>query len=633
MNRNLLPRILVFFLCFICCHTGSAQIITTIAGSGGTTYGGDGGPATAAGLEGPVSSCFDKYGNFYIVDRPANRVRKVDNAGVITTVAGNGFPGFAGDGGPATDARLNYPCSVKTDTFGNLYIAEMLNGRVRKVDMATGIITTFAGSSTPLYGVDGGPATATFLDMPISLAIDKFNNVYIATRDDNKVHKVDASGIITLIAGMGAWYFSGDGGPAIYASLFNPSGLAVDDSGNLYIAEATSYCNRVRKVNMAGIINTVAGNGTAYYTGDGMAATNAAIAPGDVAFDAMNNMFITDDYNGRIYKVDAGTHILHTVAGTGAVGYTGDGGPATAATLSSPTGISIDKCGNTYVCDLWENRVRKIAFNSTHPSIWLGITPSPGDSVCTDVAATFNATYSADALPVSYSWYVNGTFATSGTSGTYAYAPADGDSVTCVFSYIEHCSGDTVTATTGRKVHVLPATYPSISLTATTPASVGSIVTVNAALVNVGTSYDIKWMKNGVLFATTATSTVMYTKTAGMDTITAKVTSHSAIGCYDSAASSPATIEEGPAAWVHNAGAAEWKVYVYPNPAKNHLGISGLPVAGNITISNMTGQVVWRQKINGVAEIVDVSSLVKGIYAVTIVDDEGKRVVVKVVKE
>ena len=231
--------------------------ITAFAGTGLQGSSGDGGPATSARLLGPQGVAVDKQGNVYIVDGNADRVRKVDAAGTITTFAGTGLRGFSGDGGPATSARLNNPYGVAVDGKGNVYIADLQNFRVRKVNPG-GTITTFAGGGSSLG--DGGPATSARVRNPHGVAVDGQGNVYIADRVDHRVRKVSPAGTISTFAGTGAGGFSGDGGPANSARLFAPWGVAVDGKGNVYIGDAQNY--RVRKVTIGAAL-TVSVGGTA----------------------------------------------------------------------------------------------------------------------------------------------------------------------------------------------------------------------------------------------------------------------------------------------------------------------------------------------------------------------------------
>jgi sugar lactone lactonase YvrE len=500
--------------------------ISTIAGNGGAGFGGDGGRARRATLNHPSNVVIDTNGDIYIADHDNGRVRKVDASGIITTFAGlgkersdqtlgdngpasdavlrgpfglalargslyvsedgylgnrvrkidlatktittiagliDGSDGFSGDGGPATAAKLNTPFDLFVDSAGNVFIADSLNDRVRRVDVATGVIDTFAGGGTPSDNIgDGGPATAAKLDSPAALALDNGGSLLILTND--RVRRVDkATGTISTVASgfgyslgfapapdgalfinqyqfavarypagsltdytiyAGGGLYVGDGLPAAAAVLRNPEGNAVDRSGNLYIAD--SYNLLVRKVDArTGIISTYAGNGSYYDEGvDGVPATQTAVGfPLDVAFDPQGNLFILDEGNEKIkrvdantgiltvyagggnpaggnneglpatsakltqpigigfdptgnlyiaddladkvWRVDATTHVITTFAGNGQVGLSGDGGPATAAMLNYPVAVDADAAGNVYISDLFNNVIRKVASNGT----------------------------------------------------------------------------------------------------------------------------------------------------------------------------------------------------------------------------------------------------------------------------
>ena len=267
----------------------------------------------------------------------------MDAAGVISTVAGAGSFGFGGDGGPAAAGQLRSPSGVAVDGAGNLYIADTDNHRIRKVD-ATGTITTIAGTGEPVVGLivwdvgDGGPATAAPLSSPGGVAVDGGGNVYIADTGRSRIRKVDAAGVISTVAGSFLGGFGGDGGPAVEAALYYPEGVAVDGAGNLFIADSLN--DRIRKVDAAGVISTVAGTGSFGFSGDGGPGVEAQLNdPADVTTDGAGNLYIADRYNDRIRKVDS-AGVISTVAGTGESlgGFSGDGGPATAALLSSPRG-------------------------------------------------------------------------------------------------------------------------------------------------------------------------------------------------------------------------------------------------------------------------------------------------------
>ena len=360
----------------------SAGTITTIVGDGNrpgrknSSFGGDGGPATAAQLSFPYGVAVDGLGNVYIADAGLNsRIRKVDAAGIITTIAGNGMEGYRGDGGPAVLAQLHYPSGVAADTAGNIYIADWGHNRVRKVD-AAGTITAFAGDGvgeleTPPHriaeatfghGGDGGPAVEAAVTGPEGVEVDGAGNVYIAA--NGRIRKVDAAGIITTIAGGGAiddYQGGGDGNPATALELGRVSNVAVDGSGNLYIAEEGN--DRIRKVGTAGTITTIAGGGTfgfGGFHGDGGPATEAHLDnPHDVAVDSKGNIYIADTRNNRIRKVDAAGTIT-TFAGDGTESYGGDGGLATQAQLCLPLSVAVDNSGNVYIADTWNHRIRMV---------------------------------------------------------------------------------------------------------------------------------------------------------------------------------------------------------------------------------------------------------------------------------
>ena len=347
-------------------------IISTVAGIyPGGGFSGDGGPATSASLSLPTGVAVDAAGNLYIADLGNSRVRKVNTSGIITTAAGGGT---GGDGGPATSALL-WPAGVAVDAAGNLYIADQYHNRIRKVS-PSGIISTVAGNGTPGFSGDGGPATSASFSAG-GVAMDAAGNLYIADGGNNRIRRVDASGIITTVAGNGLYKFGGDGGPATTASLSNPCGVALDAAGNLYIADSGN--KRIRKVSPSGIISTVAGNGTRGFSGDGGPATSASLYyPTGVAVDAAGNLYIADRGNDRIRRVNA-AGIISTLAGNGTYGFSGDGGPATAASLRLPTGVAVDAAGNLYIADTYNGRVRKVTPSGTISTVAGGGAMYPGD--------------------------------------------------------------------------------------------------------------------------------------------------------------------------------------------------------------------------------------------------------------
>jgi streptogramin lyase len=320
-------------------------------------FSGDGGPATQAQLWQPRAVAFDSAGSLYIADTLNERIRKVDPAGTITTLAGNGSAGFSGDGGPATQATFRDPHGVAVDSAGNVYVADSVNNRIRRVDPA-GIITTFAGRGRG-NGGDGGPAKDALLADPKTMSMDPHDNLYFVDDGNDTVRRIDIhTGIITTVAGTGLPGFSGDGGPATHAAMKQPKGVWVTPAGDIYIADTDN--NRVRHVDTSGTITTVAGTGAAGFSGDGGPAKNAKVHdPRGVAVDSAGNVYIGEEKGQRIRKVDtAGT--ITTVAGTGVGGYSGDGGPATQARIRNLRGIAVDSLGQLFIADCFNNRIRKI---------------------------------------------------------------------------------------------------------------------------------------------------------------------------------------------------------------------------------------------------------------------------------
>jgi uncharacterized protein (TIGR03437 family) len=340
-------------------------VIQTVAGTGTCCKGNDGLPATQAWLTGLSGITLDHAGKLYILDSAASTVRVVNSAGIIGTVAGNGTAGFSGDGGQATNAQLfaTAHSGVAVDKDGNLFISDGNNHRIRRVNTA-GIITTYAGNGTPGFSGDRGPAVNASLNYPAGIALDKDGNLYIADSSNSRVRKVGTDGIISTVAGNGNVVISGDGGPANLAAVDRPEGVTVDSAGNLYIAETSD--SRVRVVNRAGVISTFAGlvTKTNGFFGDGGPATSATLrGPIGLAVDGSGSLFIADNGNGRIRKVDA-AGVISTVAGSGGAGFSGDGGPATSAALGVPIAVAFDDSGSLYLggSASGAKRVRKVTF-------------------------------------------------------------------------------------------------------------------------------------------------------------------------------------------------------------------------------------------------------------------------------
>jgi sugar lactone lactonase YvrE len=333
----------------------TSGIITTVAGNGSYGYGGDGGPSTSALLYDPYGVAIDSSGNLFIADTFNSSVRKVSTSGIIITVAGNGTYGYSGDGGPATSAQLSSPRGLAVDSAGNLFIADSGNYRIRRVS-SSGIITTVAGNGTYGYSGDEGPATSAQISSLCGLAVDSAGNLFIADSGNRRIRRVSSSGIITNVAGNGSREYSGDDGPATSAELGGPIGVAVDSAGNLFIAGGGS----IRKVSSSGIITTIAGNAYNGYSGDGGPATLAQLnLPQGLAVDSSGNLFIADTFNSRIRMV-ASSGIITTVAG-GGTNRPGDGVAATATPLCRPSGVAVDFASNLFIADTCGNRILKVS--------------------------------------------------------------------------------------------------------------------------------------------------------------------------------------------------------------------------------------------------------------------------------
>ena len=380
MKKSLL---IWMFICACMKLQAQVNIITTIAGNGIGIYGDsvhDGGPATNAEVRLPEGLCLDNKGNIYIAEAGNNRVRKIDAfTGIITTIGGTGMHGFSGDNGPATAAEFVSPEAVFTDTAGNVYIADGGNSRIRKITVATGIVTSIAGSGpSGLSGGgdsgDGGPATNARINGPTGLCLDKSGNIYLADWGNNKIKKIDAAtGIIATVAGNGSAVYPGDGLQATNVGISGPIQVFVDNFGDMFICD--EYNHAVRRVSATtNIINTIAGNGAAGFSGDGGPATNAELyLPVGVFVDKQQDIFIAEWGNGTIRKIAALTGIIATVAGTGTRGFSGDGGPATNATLKCAD-VFLDKYGTIYIADYNNNRIRMVR----DTTLRVGVATPPG---------------------------------------------------------------------------------------------------------------------------------------------------------------------------------------------------------------------------------------------------------------
>ncbi len=459
MSRFLIP-LLVALPCSLA--TAQTTVINTIAGNGTQGYSGNNVPAVSAELNQPAAVALDSSGDVYIADTGNADIRMINPAGVITTIAGTGCCGYSGDGSPAASASFDLPSSIAIDSSGNIYIADTTNSVVRKIAAGTGIITTIAGKvGAGGYNGDGGPAVNASLFYPYGVAVDSSGNVYIADTYDNVIRKITAStGIISTVAGYGAQQgFGGDGGSATASgvALDYPKGVFVDSAGNIFIADTGN--NRVREVTASsGNINTVAGNGVEGSLGDGGPATSAELYdPIGLAVDSSGNLYIASTLNNKIREVSGGT--INTLAGDGAPVYFGDGGNPIYAGLNHPQGVAVNPSGGIYIADTGNNVIREVTaatapaptitpngivpvystVSTIQPSEWISIFgtnlgPSPG------------VTWSGN--------FPNGQFPTSlaGTSVTIDGNPA----------YVEYVSSTQINLQVPNDANATPRSVPVV---------------------------------------------------------------------------------------------------------------------------------------------------------------------------
>ncbi len=489
-----------------------AQLIQTVAGNGSPGYGGDGATASTSTVNGPFGLAVDKQGNLYIADTNNSRIRVVNRGstpvtianvtiapGNIATVAGNGNPGFTGDGGQATNAQIHNPSSVAVDNAGNIYFVDLYNYRVRKVD-TTGVITTIVGTGGSSYS-GNGLATAASLS-PNGVAVDKNGNVYIADTYNNAIRTVNMGsspitianvtiqpGYIATVAGNGIFGSTGDGGPALNAEFSNPYGVAVDNAGNVYICD--TYNRRIRVVNSGatpitianvtiqpGTVQTIAGDGT-YGHKDGVIATSAEFAdPDGVAVDTAGNIYIADLENYAIHLINNSTGLIITIAGTGVYGYNGDNIPAKGAYLAYTRQLCVDSAGNVYFADEPNQRIREVPVNTITRAISSSATE--GFIVGTPSSFAITANYwPTPALSISGTLPSGITF-TDNRNGTATLAGTPGGNTAGTYNL-------TVTANNGLFANVIQ------NLTLTVYASGAAPISSAAIFVSIDTQTKGNW--------------------------------------------------------------------------------------------------------------------------------------------
>ena len=490
--------LLILFLGF--CLLPQAQIISTYAGMGTNGYSGDGGPATSAQLYDPYDVVADNAGNLYIADMMNNRIRKVNSAGVITTYAGTGTLGYSGDGGPAVNANLYHPLYMCLDPAGNLYFTDQNGDLIRKISPA-GIISTITGNLPVGYSGDGGPlAQAQFMSIS-GLQTDAAGNLYISDFGNHIIRKVNAAGIITTFAGtpeLGG--FSGDGGPATAARLQNPYAVVVKADGSVLIPDAGNQ--RIRRINPAGVISTIAGTGVNASTGNGGPATAASLAsPWRIADDAAGNLYVADPLNEQVRRINP-AGIIDNYAGIGTAGYSGDGGPAVDAQLYVVAGICCDPAGNLYITHSSNHGVVRKVTNCNN----ITISQQPANvNICITGNASFTVT-AGNAL--TYQWQMNSGPGWTDITDNAMYAGSQTNNLTvtgvttAMNNYLYRCMvsnncGPVYTTTATLFVNTLAT--PLVTITANfNNICAGTPVVFMAAIFNGGPTPVYQWRKNGL---------------------------------------------------------------------------------------------------------------------------------------
>jgi gliding motility-associated-like protein len=542
--RITLYRILILFFIFPCLPA-HAQVINTIAGNN-PGFSGDGGLAIFAQFANPISIAQDNAGNTYVCDADNNRLRKINNTtGIITTIAGTGTAGFSGDGGLAVNAQITYPTDICIDANNNIYFIDAQNFRVRKIEFATGIITTVAGNGGGNYFGGTLPAINAGIHYPNGLAIDA-TNLYLSLFSQQLICKVELStGILSTIAGNGTNGFSGDGGPAINASFGYPTGLSVTANGDLYIADYNN--NRIRKIAAAsGIVSTVAGNGLPGFSGDGGPAIAASLnLPTGVFVDANGNIFIADRNNYRIRKVSAASGIISTVAGSGGYGYGGDGYSATSSCtkLADPHKVIVDAAGNMFIADQSNTRIRKVDTNPPPAGATSISINSSATQFCLGSTVIFKAIITNGLSTNFYSWKKNAV-SVGTNSDTYSTTTLkDGDIITCETTGLSGCGYVTVVSNAIPVSVTQSGAIPTVTISSdATAACAGTLITFTAAPKYGGNTPIYQWKKNGIVSGNNST-TFSANNFANGDIITCVLTSNDPCAAVASAISNSINIK------------------------------------------------------------------------------------------
>ncbi len=589
-------RLFIALFLHVFAFSAKAQTITTFAGTGVASYTGDGGPASTASFNEPDALSVDATGNIYVADYGNHCIRKISPSGIITTIAGTGVGGHTGDGGPATAAQLYHPGYVLPDGFGNIYISDEGN-YIRKIN-AAGIISTIAGNGTATYSGDGGPASAATVNIPYGLALDGAGNLYFADRSNHRIRKINTSGVISTVAGTGVPGFTGDGVQATATEVYQPNYLCIDPSGILYFSDNGNQ--RIRKISSSGIISTIAGVGTIGATGDGGPATSAQLQwPAGLRFDPAGNLYIADAYNYKVRKVNV-AGIISTIAGNGIMGYSGDGGPATAAELKQIFEIAFTPAGNLLALDYGNNVIREIIMEN-HPPMFTGGNnqhllvcddegPTPINSLLAITDTDMGQTEIWSVVTSPSHGVVSASYTTMSTGGSLtpaglSYTPSVGYVGTDMFA-ISVTDG---VATTIVTVNVLVDHYPNAGvISGTDSVCPGNFVTLHES------STGGIWSNSNVAISTMSSTGVSSGVAPGRDTIIYTVINT----CGIASAIFPFYVEDY--SFCHTTentiNENSTQLSIYPNPNYGKFTISVFPDQydeNTIFITNIVGEKVY----------------------------------------
>ena len=574
------------------CVFTNAQIITRIAGNGTAGYSGNGGLATSAQLAFPRDVVTDNAGNLYIADEYNNVIRKVNSAGIISTVAGTGVVAYSGDGGLAVNATLYHPWGLAIDNSNNIYFIDQIGHLIRKIDN-NAIITTITGNLPVGYTGNGGPLMGARFGEITGITFDNLGNMYIADGGNYVIRKVNSAGIISTIAGNQSTGFSGDGSLATSAQLGTTYAVAFDNAGNMYIPDPQN--RRIRKVSTTGIITTFAGTGALGYSGDGGAAVLANLNnPWDIDIDNAGNLFIADESNFVVRKVD-NSGIITTVAGNGLYGNIGDGGPGTSASLGYNCVVHVDANNNLLICVReFFHVVRKLTLCQSGNVI---ITQQPQNvSLCN----SGNANFSTTATNLSgYQWQekVGTSWNNISNNATYSGATTNTLNITGVTTSFNNYQYRCVLTNSCGNAFTNPATLsvtapntPTINITtAATAICQGSTTTFTANTTNEGTTPLYQWKKNGINVGSNSNIYNVNTLVNG-DIISCLLTSNAT--CLSSATASSNNI-----VMTVNAPVA---ATILINTGSNNI-CSGTTITFNTTATNEGTSPIYQWKNNGIS--------------------------------